>query len=1178
MGLIGNLLVKLNVDTKGFTTGLSQAATAADGFSKKLAGNFKQTSSSSKKTGDDINLFAKQTDKAFKDVKRIVQGIVLSQAFYKTINMIQQGTSAVIDFSMACEQAQSAFSIMFKDTDKGKRFMQMVEDFAADTPYKVGEAATNARKLLAYGFDPSVMRPLMDTLADAAAASGSEETFGRVAVAMGQIRTKGKLATQELLQLTEAGIPAFEILQEKLGLTKDQLANIGRQGIPASAAIQAILTGMQERYGGAARAMSETMKGMLSTISDNALIISKSAFEPMYNSAKGTIRKIRDLTDNMRTIVRQKGIGGLLESMLPPQTVATIRLFVANLKSLGTALANLWRAFGPIRQVLGELGMLITNFVLPAITLMVQAFAWFVQSISMSTPAVRVFISTIAGILIAGWVAGALMTLTTAIKSLFIVKAAAQLLLYLAKAIRVLSMAIISNPWVAALAVASGALLYFGMTSKTVKGWLGDLGSKITSAFGHDPSKQFAPKMEDNVAIADEFNESLGTSADKMDDMGDSAKEAGKKAKEALLSFDEVFTINDDQDEAGGIGDNAFDMGNMDVGAPSIPEIGLPDNLLPDATESIKSWVQNVTENLGGTLKNALIGMGIGGIIGGVIGGILGGPSGAFLGAKIGAVAGGIAGMFWDSLSVNMKNSVKVGGIGAAIGGVIGAIAGGPGGALIGAAIGGAVGAIGGYFWESIKAFFSNKSNQQGAIGAAIGSALGLVFGPVGAVVGGMIGQQLGQNWQGIVQWWTDTNAAVAQWKADTEAKFDAWWSGTISGFSNWYTESITSLENWFSETGAGISNWASESRDNLATWWTETKTGIGTWASETGSGIKTWLSETGSGIGTWASDTASKFSTWWSDSTSGFGTWWEDTKTGFSDWWSSLDSGTDIWSQDTLERFTNWASESGTKFSTWWTDTTKGFGDWVSGTGKKVTDWKENTKTSISSWATETGAKIGTWWSTSVTGFTTWVSETGSKIGTWVSNNKTNFQGWCSSTGEAFGTWWTNTKEGFNNWARDTYRSVFGWFDDMSYKLSQFFEKLAFWRKDAEKSPNIDYSSYNVGRTGSSSLSGHATGGVFNREHIARFAEGNKAEAIIPLENAGAMQPFVEAVASGLEASLITAVARMGVATTQAAPQVVDERPILYVGNLIADDRGLTELERRMQVIRMHEKGRRGE
>ena len=38
-----------------------------------------------------------------------------------------------------------------------------------------------------------------------------------------------------------------------------------------------------------------------------------------------------------------------------------------------------------------------------------------------------------------------------------------------------------------------------------------------------------------------------------------------------------------------------------------------------------------------------------------------------------------------------------------------------------------------------------------------------------------------------------------------------------------------------------------------------------------------------------------------------------------------------------------------------------------------------------------------------------------------------------------------------------------------------------------------------------------------------------------------------------------------------------VDDRPILYVGTLIADDRSLKELERKMEVIRTKEKNRRG-
>jgi SLT domain-containing protein len=96
----------------------------------------------------------------------------------------------------------------------------------------------------------------------------------------------------------------------------------------------------------------------------------------------------------------------------------------------------------------------------------------------------------------------------------------------------------------------------------------------------------------------------------------------------------------------------------------------------------------------------------------------------------------------------------------------------------------------------------------------------------------------------------------------------------------------------------------------------------------------------------------------------------------------------------------------------------------------------------------------------------------------------------------------------------------------------------------------------------------GHADGGVFNREHWARFAEDNKAEAIIPLENASAMQPFVDAVANGITASLAPVLA------TASANNSGNLQP-LYVGTLIADDRGLKELERKMQIIRIKEERR---
>ena len=71
-------------------------------------------------------------------------------------------------------------------------------------------------------------------------------------------------------------------------------------------------------------------------------------------------------------------------------------------------------------------------------------------------------------------------------------------------------------------------------------------------------------------------------------------------------------------------------------------------------------------------------------------------------------------------------------------------------------------------------------------------------------------------------------------------------------------------------------------------------------------------------------------------------------------------------------------------------------------------------------------------------------------------------------------------------------------------------------------------------------------------------------------------MQPFVDAVADGLTSSLgpiFASISNMGSNNTSAGNQL---QP-LYVGTLIADDRSLRELQKRMDIIRVDDNTRRG-
>lgn len=133
------------------------------------------------------------------------------------------------------------------------------------------------------------------------------EGIDRLVVALGQIKAKGRLMGDELLQLTEAGIPATEILAQKLHLTADQVQNIGQQGIDANTAIQALLQGMNERFGGMAAKLANTLHGLLSTIKDDTKNICAFLIFPLFQSLEKGLAQVRNMTNSLSSAINGQG-------------------------------------------------------------------------------------------------------------------------------------------------------------------------------------------------------------------------------------------------------------------------------------------------------------------------------------------------------------------------------------------------------------------------------------------------------------------------------------------------------------------------------------------------------------------------------------------------------------------------------------------------------------------------------------------------------------------------------------------------------------------------------------------------------------------------------------------------------------------------------------------------------
>lgn len=199
-------------------------------------------------------------------------------------------TKAVKDgftFNAQMESSELAMRRFIGTTQETKEYVEGLFEIAKETPFEFTDLTDASRRLLAFGMDAKQTSKTLAAVGDAVAAAGGDpEKIQRVVMAIGQIQAKNKVYAEELLQLTEAGIPAYRILRDELGLTAEQVANIGKEGIDAKTGIEALTRGMNGMFKGAAADQATTWTGLMSTMRDSWAQMTGSITRSLFDEAK----------------------------------------------------------------------------------------------------------------------------------------------------------------------------------------------------------------------------------------------------------------------------------------------------------------------------------------------------------------------------------------------------------------------------------------------------------------------------------------------------------------------------------------------------------------------------------------------------------------------------------------------------------------------------------------------------------------------------------------------------------------------------------------------------------------------------------------------------------------------------------------------------------------------------
>lgn len=153
---------------------------------------------------------------------------------------------------------------------KSQELLDWITKLAIQSPFNQDDISSSFRLAMAYGFTTDEAKKLTQTMVDFAAGSGaSGDVMNRIALALGQIKARGKLAGQELMQLTETGLPVRQILAKAFNVTTAELEDMISKGlVPADKAIAAITETLDKDFGGAAKRQASTFSGLISSLED----------------------------------------------------------------------------------------------------------------------------------------------------------------------------------------------------------------------------------------------------------------------------------------------------------------------------------------------------------------------------------------------------------------------------------------------------------------------------------------------------------------------------------------------------------------------------------------------------------------------------------------------------------------------------------------------------------------------------------------------------------------------------------------------------------------------------------------------------------------------------------------------------------------------------------------------
>lgn len=266
------------------------------------------------------------------------------------------------------QDATASLTTIMGDAGKAGALMNQIKETVNGTPFNLDQFATAGKNLVAMNVPAAKVPGYLRAIGEAAAASGKgAEGVAQITDTFGKMAAQGKVSLDQIWSISDAGVPALQILANGFGVTTDEMQKMISNGAVPSARAMDILTkgimdgskgaaGATVAYAGTMEKLRGTFNGALGGMKASIARLGASVLEPLMPFLTAGMAKFTAWADTMgkkvgpeitKLIEGVKALVGSFQSGVVDQTG-----FIGKMERIGVVAGNVSYALLDVWNVL----------------------------------------------------------------------------------------------------------------------------------------------------------------------------------------------------------------------------------------------------------------------------------------------------------------------------------------------------------------------------------------------------------------------------------------------------------------------------------------------------------------------------------------------------------------------------------------------------------------------------------------------------------------------------------------------------------------------------------------------------------------------------------------------------------------------------------------------------------